>query len=86
VSPEREYRRVQIPGPAVLARVTSEQLFEALQRSRVVEQMSGQGTEVRVISRIHIASEWVVFSMHEGSSAATVRQLNQRAGIPINRI
>jgi hypothetical protein len=48
--------------------------------------MSGQGTEVRVISRILVASEWVVSSMHEGSSAATVRQLNQRAGIPINRI
>lgn len=67
--------------------VTSELLVEALKRGRrVMEEMSSQGTRVRDISCTLIPSEEVVFSVYEGSSAAEVRQLNERAGIPVSRI
>jgi len=67
--------------------VTSELLLEALNRGRrVMEQMSTEGTPVRAITSILIPSEEVVFSVYEGPSAATVRQLNDRASIPVSRI
>ena len=67
--------------------VTIELLFQALQRARrVMEQMAGEGTRVRDISCILIPAEEVVFSLYEGPSAAAVRQLNERAGIPTSRI
>lgn len=67
--------------------VTSERLLEALERSRrVMEQMSGEGIQIRDISCTLIPSEEVVFSVYTGPSAAAVRQLNERAGIPVSRI
>jgi uncharacterized protein DUF4242 len=67
--------------------VTSELLLEALNRGRrVMVQMSAEGTDVRDISSILIPGEEVVFSMYEGPSAVAVRQLNERAGIPVSRI
>ena len=67
--------------------VTSELLLEALRRGRrVMEQMSGEGTPIRDISSTLIPSEEVVFSVYEGPSADAVRQLNERAGIPVSRI
>jgi uncharacterized protein DUF4242 len=67
--------------------VTRERLLEALERGRrVMEQMSGGGTQVRDISCTLIPGEEVVFSVYEGPSAVAVRQLNERAGIPISRI
>ena len=67
--------------------VTSELLLEALNRGqRVMEQMSREGTPVRDISCTLIPSEEVVFSVYEGPSADAVRQLNERAGIPVSRI
>jgi uncharacterized protein DUF4242 len=67
--------------------VTRERLLEALERGRrVMEQMSGEGTQVRDISCTLIPGEEVVFSVYEGPSAVAVRQLNERAGIPISRI
>ena len=67
--------------------VTSELLLEALNRGRqVMGQMSAEGTDVRDISCILIPGEEVVFSMYEGPSAAAVRQLNERADIPVSRI
>jgi hypothetical protein len=48
--------------------------------------MSGEGTCVRDISCILIPGEEVVFSVYEGPSAAAVRQLNERARIPVSRI
>ncbi len=67
--------------------VTSELLFEALNRGRrVMEEMSGEGTPVRDISCILIPGEEVVFSIYEGPSAEAVRQLNERADIPVSRI
>lgn len=67
--------------------VTSELLIEALKRGRrVMEQMNAEGTHVRDISCILIPDEEVVFSVYEGLSAASVRQLNERAGIPVSRI
>jgi superfamily I DNA and RNA helicase len=67
--------------------VTSQQLLEALQRERrVMEQMTDEGTRIRNVSCTLIPSEEVVFSVYEGPSAASVRQLNERAGIPLSRI
>lgn len=67
--------------------VTSELLLEALNRGRrVMEEMSGEGTPIRDISCTLIPGEEVVFSMYEGPSAREVRQLNERAGIPVSRI
>ena len=67
--------------------VTSERLLEALERGRrVMEQMSSEGTCVHRISCTFIPGEEVVFSVYEGPSAAAVRQLSERAGIPVSRI
>ena len=67
--------------------VTSQLLLEALERGRrVMEQMNGEGTHVRSISCTLIPGEEVVFSVYEGPSAASVCQLNERAGIPVSRI
>jgi hypothetical protein len=67
--------------------VTSELLAEALTRGRrVMEQMSVEGTPVRDLGCTLIPGEEVVFSLYEGPSAAVVRQLNERAAIPVSRI
>jgi hypothetical protein len=49
-------------------------------------QMSAEGTRVRGISWILIPREEVVFSVYEGPSIDAVRQLNERADIPISRM
>jgi len=41
---------------------------------------------VRDITSILIPGEEVVFSIYEGPSAAAVRHLNERAGVPVSRI
>jgi hypothetical protein len=51
-----------------------------------MEQMIGEGTQIRDISCTLIPSEEVVFSLYESPSADAVRQLNERAGIPVSRI
>ncbi len=67
--------------------VTIERLLQALERShRVTAEMSNEGTRVRDISSILIPDEEVVFSVYEGPSAAAVRELNERADIPVSRI
>ena len=67
--------------------VTSELLAEALNRDRRVrEQMSVEGTAIRDLGCVLIPGEEVVFSLYEGPSAAVVRQLNERAAIPVSRI
>lgn len=67
--------------------VTLERLLAALERAqRVSEEMSGGGTPIREVSCILIPVEEIVFSLYEGPSAIAVRQLNQRAGIPVSRI
>lgn len=66
--------------------VTSERFLEALKGRRVMEQMRVEGTRIPDIASILILSEEVVFSVYEGPSAAVVRELNQRADIPVSRI
>jgi hypothetical protein len=67
--------------------VTRELLLEALERGRrVMKEMSGEGTHVRDIGCTLIPGEEVVFSVYEGPSAAAVRRLSERAGIPFSRI
>ena len=67
--------------------VTCELLLEALERSRrVMAEMSAEGAHVRDLSCTLIPGEEVVFSVYEGPSAAAVRQLNERASIPVSRI
>jgi hypothetical protein len=66
---------------------TIERLLEALERGRrVMEEMRGEGTPIRDISCTLLPGEEVVFSFYEGPSAAAVRQLNERVGIPVSRI
>jgi len=48
--------------------------------------MSSKGTRVRSIYCILVPDEEVVFSFYEGPSEAAVRQLTERAGIPLSRI
>jgi hypothetical protein len=67
--------------------VTSEQLRDALERARwLMGQMTDEGTSIRHVSSILIPAEEVVFSVYEGPSPLVVRQLNQRADIPVSRI
>ena len=67
--------------------VTSERLFEALERGRrVIEEMTNEGTRVCEISCTLLPGEEVVFSVYEGPSAAAVRQFSERADIPCSRI
>jgi len=67
--------------------VTSEQLLQALRRARqVMEEMGGEGTQVRDISCTLIPGEEVVFSVYDGPSASAVQQLNERAEILFSRI
>lgn len=67
--------------------VTVERLLAALERGRrVIEEMSGEGTPIRDLSCTLIPGEEVVFSLYDGPSVIAVRQLNQRAGMPISRI
>jgi hypothetical protein len=67
--------------------VTSELLDEALNRGRrVMEEMSRGGTRVRDLCCTLVPGEEVVFSVYEGPSADAIRELNERAGIPVSRI
>ena len=51
-----------------------------------MEQMRREGTGVRSISCTLIPGEEVVFSVYAGPSTAAVRELNERARIPVSRI
>jgi hypothetical protein len=51
-----------------------------------MEEMSGEGTQVRDLSCTLIPTEEVVFSVYEAPSVAAVRQFNERAAIPVSRI
>jgi hypothetical protein len=67
--------------------VTAGLLRQALERCRqVIEEMKGQGTDIRDISCTLIPGEEVVFSLYEGPSALVIRQLNERADVPVSRI
>lgn len=67
--------------------VTREMLVEALGRTRqVMKEMNGEGTRVSDISCTLIPGEEVVFSVYASPSVAAVRQLDERANIPVSRI
>lgn len=67
--------------------VTNELIREALGRERrVIDEMRAEGTRVRDISWTLIPSEEVVFAMYEGPSATVVRQVSERANIPVSRV
>jgi hypothetical protein len=51
-----------------------------------MEEMSRGGTRVRDLGCTLVPGEEVVFSVHEGPSADEIRELNERAGIPVSRI
>lgn len=50
-----------------------------------MEEMSTGGTRVRGIDCTLLPGEEVVFSVYEGPSVAAVRELDERADIPISR-
>lgn len=67
--------------------VTPGLLRQGLSRcSQVMEEMGGRGTRIRDISCTLIPGEEVVFSVYEGPSELVIRQLNERAGMPVSRI
>jgi hypothetical protein len=67
--------------------VTSDVLFEAMQRLRqVMHQMISEGTQLRDVSCTLVPSEEVVFSVYESPTADMVRVLNERAAVPVSRI
>jgi hypothetical protein len=61
-------------------------LLDALSRGRQIEQMCAEATPAHHVISILIPAEEVVFSLYEGQSTAAVRQLNERADIPVSRI
>jgi hypothetical protein len=51
-----------------------------------MEQAHAEETPVHHVISILIPGEEVVFSLYEGGSTLAVRQLNERAAIPVSRI
>src|SRR5215469_10813850 len=67
--------------------VTIELLREALDRGqRVMQEMCVEAKHARDTSCMLNPGEEVVFSMHEGPSAAAVRQVNEHIGVLVSRI
>jgi len=67
--------------------VTSDLLIKAFDRTRhLIADMARRGTRIRDVTCILIPAEEVVFSVYEGPSATAVRELSERAGIPVSRI
>jgi hypothetical protein len=66
--------------------VTCELLLDALNRGLQMEQARAEETPVHHVISILIPAEEVVFSLYEGQSTLAVRQLNERAAIPVSRI
>jgi hypothetical protein len=65
----------------------SEQLpAAAASAKRVAAEMSKEGTPVRYLRSTFVPGEDRCFCLFEGESAEAVRQVNERAGLPIQRI
>lgn len=70
-----------------LPRITSEQLVAAATRARrSTAQMTREGTAIRYLHSVFVPSEEKCFCLFEGPSADAVRQANERAQIPFERI
>lgn len=66
---------------------TSEQLRGAAKAARdSTEAMTGEGTPVRYLRSTFVPREAKVFCLFEGASADAVRQANERAKLPFERI
>ncbi len=67
--------------------ITSDQLEAAAARAKsTTAQMTQQGTPVRYLRSTFIPGEEKCFCLFEGSSAEVVKQANERAEIPFERI
>ena len=67
------FKPEQLPGAAASAK-------------RVTAEMSREGVPVRYLRSTYVPGEERCFCLFEGPSAEAVRQANERAGLPIQRI
>jgi hypothetical protein len=66
---------------------TAEQLGAAAARAKAAaNEMSRQGVPVRYRRSIYLPSEEKCYCLFEGESADAIREVNERAGLPVNRI
>jgi hypothetical protein len=66
---------------------TADDLREAARRARVVAtEMTGEGTPVRYHRSIFLPDEAKCFCIFDGPTSDDVRELNERAKLPVTRI
>jgi uncharacterized protein DUF4242 len=67
--------------------ITSEQLLAAASSAKsTTAEMTGQGTPVRYLRSTFVPREEKCFCLFEGESEEAVREANERAQIPFERI
>ena len=67
--------------------ITHEQLLAAAHRAKLVTaQMSAEGTPVTYLRSTFLAADQTCYCLFEGPSEHTVKQANDRAEIPYERI
>ncbi len=70
-----------------LPSITSDQLVAAAARARsTTAQMTLEGTPIRYLRSIFVPAEEKCFCIFDGPSAEAVKQANQRAEIPFERV
>jgi hypothetical protein len=66
---------------------TNEQVVAAATSAKTTTvQMSNEGTPIRYFRSVFVPGEDKCFCMFEGPSADTVREANDRAGLPYERV
>jgi hypothetical protein len=66
---------------------TAEQLGAAATRAQAAaNEMSRLGVPIRYRRSIYLPSEEKCYCLFEGESADAIREVNERAGLPFNRI
>ncbi len=70
-----------------LPRITSDQLVAAAARAKsATAQMTLEGTPIRYLRSIFVPAEEKCFCIFDGPSAEAVKQANERAEIPFERV
>ena len=67
--------------------VTKERLAQAIARSeKVIVLMNQGGIPIRYLRSTLVPGDEVVFSLYDGPSAEAIREANERAQVPFDRI
>ena len=67
--------------------VTKDRLAQAIARSeKVIVSMNQGGIPVRYLRSTLVPADEVVFSLYDGPSAEAIREANERAQVPFDRI